>query len=293
MFESSGSVKTALYDSKSGFGVFPGTAIHFRSTASWRPVFDVEETFVATYGTAASPNLLQTVAGSLGTTPDSIVYSDLRFVLAERPVLYPGGLCSSPRLDDLGCTFATLTSFLAAAPAEGCLSCLVVFDTEEIGSLTKNGALSAWIDEGLSRIVSEDELPVLKEKTVAVNADVCHAVHPNWPETNDRDHQPVLGGGIATERDPNADLAHPAYIALCDAVRRTGRKLQFAAEPTVVATSGDDSGYIQSGVGISLVSVGVPVLAMHGSKEFGSVKDIEDLVAVLTDFYGHPPVVID
>jgi aspartyl aminopeptidase len=293
IFESSGKVKTALYDSKTAFGLFPSTAIHFRSSANLSPTFNLEDSFVATYGTEKSPNLLETVAGALGTTPDKILYSNLRFVSAEHPTLYPGGLVSSPRLDDLCGSFATLTSFINAQPPEGFVSCLAVFDTEEIGALTKNGALSAWIDEGLSRIADGEELRLLKERAVAVNVDVGHAAHPNWLETNDHDHQPIIGGGILTERDPNEDVAHPAYIALCDAVRRTGRKLQFAAEPEVVASSGDDGRYILSGTGISLVDVGTPTLAMHGIRELGSIRDIEDLVAVLTDFYSHPPVVLE
>jgi aspartyl aminopeptidase len=132
-------------------------------------------------------------------------------------------------------------------------------------------------DEVLSHIVTDTgALRVLKEKSVCLNDDAVHGAHPNWPETNDPDHQPIVGRGISTERDPQADLAHPSYIALARAVARPGRTLQIAAEPDVVAVSADDKPYIETRTGITVGEVGIPVLAMHGVKEFGAIADIED-----------------
>jgi aspartyl aminopeptidase len=294
IYDRDGIAKTALFDSKTAFGVFPSTAIHFGVGSAWRPTFDLEDGFVASYGISGAPGIFEAVAAGLGVEKEKILYSDLRFVSADPASLLPGGLISSPRLDNLSAVFGTLTAFVGAEPARDCLNCLVVLDTEEIGGLTKNGAHSGWINECLSRIVKgEEELRILKARTVGINVDAMHAAHPNWPAKNDRDHEPIIGGGIAVERDPPSDLAPAAYIAVSEAVKRTGKRLQIAAESEVVASSADDGPLIETLTGIAIGELGIPLLAMHGVKEFGSIRDIEDLVTVLTDVYANPPIVLD
>jgi aspartyl aminopeptidase len=288
--ERDGTGAITLFDSRKPIGVFPSTAVHFAAKSAYQPTLDLEDGFVACYGTGTPPGLFEYVAQELGVAPDKILGSDLRFVSADRPALHPGGLLAGPRLDNLIGAFVNLNAFLAAAPADGCLNGVVVFDTEEIGSLTKNGALSPWINEILGRIVSGDALRVMKANSLCINVDVVHAAHPNWPETNDPDHQPVLGGGATIERDPQASLGHAGYIALRDAAARIGRPFQIAAERSVVASSGDDGPYIETNTGISVSEIGAPLLAMHAVRELAAIGDVEHLIAILTDVYEHRPL---
>jgi aspartyl aminopeptidase len=290
-YRTAGGIRSALYDSERPIAVFPSAAIHFNMASSLQPKLEIEDTFVATYGVAGTPPLIDQVAEKLGITAEQIVNSDLRFVAGDRPTLFSGGLIASPRLDNLASTFVCLRAFVEATPESGVMNCLVVFDNEEIGSLTKNGALSPFIDEQLSRIISNrDELRILKASSILLNADAGHASHPNFEKLTDPIHIVKVGAGIVTERVPTGCLAHAGWLALHAAAKKLGKNIQYYAEKSAGAGGTTNAGKCEVMTGIQATEIGTPVLGMHSFREFGSIVDMEDELAILREIYSHTPV---
>ncbi|HOO27480.1 MAG TPA: M18 family aminopeptidase, partial [Lachnospiraceae bacterium] len=107
---------------------------------------------------------------------------------------------SAPRLDDVQCAFASLTGFLRAVPADS-IPVLAVFDNEEVGSSTRQGASSTFLKDTLLRINAalgrnmEDYFCAISESFM-ISADNAHAFHPNYTDKADPVNHPVMNGGI-------------------------------------------------------------------------------------------------
>ena len=124
---------------------------------------------------------------------------------------------SSPRLDDLQCAFSSLCGFLESAPEES-LPVHVVFDNEEIGSSTRQGAASPFLEDTLRRITEAlgltfgeylEKLP----QSFLLSADNAHGMHPNYADKCDPVNRPRLGGGVVVKYSGNQKYATDAVSA--------------------------------------------------------------------------------
>ena len=118
-----------------------------------------------------------------------------------------GEFIVSPRLDDLQCVFGCLEGFLAAKPG-GSLPVLAVFNNEEVGSSTRQGADSTFLTDVLERIahgcgLDSEAWKAAVANSFMVSADNAHAIHPAHPEYADKGEFPVLGGGIVIKYNAN------------------------------------------------------------------------------------------
>ncbi len=222
-----------------------------------------------------------------GISADRVVSHDLFLYNREegKTIGAEAEFILSPRLDDLECVFASLSAFVetnnkAAVPV------IAVFDNEEVGSETKQGAASTFLYDILSRIGGESLLKMLPNSFM-VSADNAHSRHPNHPELSDQNNAPVLNGGVVIKYNANQRYTTDAYseAVFNTLAERTGIKLQKFSNRADMPGGSTLGSISNTKVSLPTVDIGLAQLAMHSASETSGVRDLGDLIKVLSEFY--------
>lgn len=200
-------------------------------------------------------------------------------------------LISSGRLDDLSMCFAGLEALLASQLTDT-TQVLAIFDNEETGSQTKQGAGSPFLSYMLKRIAlaqggTEEAYYQAVERAFMISADNAHAWHPNYSEKYDPTNHPMLGGGPVIKFNAAQKYASDAYSAsvfagLC---KKAGVPCQRFVNHSDVAGGSTLGNILASSIPLRGVDMGNAILAMHSCRETGSTADHEFCVKVFTQFY--------
>ena len=200
-------------------------------------------------------------------------------------------MISSGRLDDLSMCFAGLEALLAAKDSDT-TQVLAIFDNEETGSQTKQGAASPFLAFMLKRIAlaqsnTEEAYYQAVERAFMISADNAHAWHPNYPEKYDPTNHPVLGGGPAIKFNAAQKYASDAVSAAIFAgiCQKAGVPCQKFVNHSDVAGGSTLGNILASSIPLKGVDMGNAILAMHSCRETGSTKDHEYCVKAFTEFY--------
>ena len=198
---------------------------------------------------------------------------------------------SAGRLDDLSMCFAGLEAMLAAGAADT-TQVLAIFDNEETGSQTKQGAGSPFLSYMLKRIAlaqshTEEAYYQAVERAFMISADNAHAWHPNYAEKYDPTNHPMLGGGPVIKFNAAQKYASDAasaaiFACLC---AKAGVPCQRFVNHSDVAGGSTLGNILASSIPLRGVDMGNAILAMHSCRETGSVRDHEYCVKVFTEFY--------
>lgn len=284
-------IKTKLVNIEKASLVIPSVAIHLNRGVNDGYKFNPAIDLLPLAGmNDAKGVIMSTVVNQAGVKPEDIISHDLFLYNAEegRVIGINEDLILSPRIDDLGCVYASLRAFVDAPVSDNAVSVLAVFDNEEVGSETKQGASSTFLDMTLRAIAGDDKkYSSMLYNSFMVSADNAHALHPNHPELYDSSNAPVLGGGVVVKYNANQRYTTDA---ISDAVfstlaSRVGIKLQkFSNRADMVG--GSTLGSISNTrVSVSTIDIGLPQLAMHSSNETAAISDLDDMVKVLTELY--------
>ena len=198
---------------------------------------------------------------------------------------------SSGRLDDLSMCWAGVEA-LTAADAQDTTQVLAIFDNEETGSQTKQGAGSPFLSYMLQRIAlaqsgTEEAYYQAVERAFMISADNAHAWHPNYSEKFDPTNHPMLGGGPVIKFNAAQKYASDAVSAaifanICEAA---GVPCQRFVNHSDVAGGSTLGNILASSIPLKGVDMGNAILAMHSCRETGSVIDHEYCVKAFTKFY--------
>ena len=198
---------------------------------------------------------------------------------------------SSGRLDDLSMCFAGLEA-LIAAPESDTTQVLAIFDNEETGSQTKQGAGSPFLASMLMRIArqqsgTEEAYWQAVERAFMISADNAHAFHPNYAEKYDPTNHPMLGGGPAIKFNASQKYASDAVSAaiFAEICRKAGVPCQRFVNHSDVAGGSTLGNILASTVPLRGVDMGNAILGMHSCRETGRVADHEYCVRAFTEFY--------
>ena len=268
----------------------PSVAIHMNRTVNDGYKFNPAVDLLPIFGGADTRGCFETaVAEAAGVGAEDIISHDLFLYNREegRVLGADNGLILAPRLDDLACVYSSLVAFLSA-DSRTAVPVLAVFDNEEVGSETKQGAASTFLDYTLRRIAAREErYYAMLSDSFMVSADNAHAKHPNHPELADSSGAPLLGGGVVIKYNANQRYATDA---VSDAIFRT--LAQRAGVPVQSYNNradmpgGSTLGSIaDTRVSVVTVDIGLPQLAMHSASECIASRDIESLVRALTELY--------
>lgn len=281
-------VKGVLVNLDKAALTIPSVAIHLNRGVNDGYKFNPATDLLPLLGTSEAKGALMTaLAAQANAKPEDIISHDLYLYNAEegRVIGINDELVLAPRIDDLGCVYASLRAFLDAPESKN-VSVLAVFDNEEVGSETKQGAASTFLDMTLSAIAGNRYSQML-HNSFMVSADNAHAIHPNHPELYDGTNAPHLGGGVVVKYNANQRYTTDAISdgIFTTLAERAGAKLQkFSNRADMVG--GSTLGSISNTrVSVSTVDIGLPQLAMHSATETAAVSDLTDMVKVLTALY--------
>lgn len=275
--------------------VIPNVAIHMNremnNGVAYHPQTDMLPLFADGSG---KQTLLKTVAEAADVEEDSVLGQDLFLYTREKGKFIgaDGEFLLAPRLDDLQCVFASVKAFSACAPKQY-ISVCAVFDNEEVGSGTGQGADSTFLEDTLQRIGEAAGLTGsgylrLLAGSFLISADNAHAVHPNHPEKADPTNRPYLNGGIVIKYHGSQKYMTDAVSAarLKELCGRAGVPYQTYANHSDIA-GGSTLGNISSAhVSVSGADIGLPQLAMHSAVETAGAKDTQYAVCLFREFFG-------
>jgi aspartyl aminopeptidase len=200
---------------------------------------------------------------------------------------------SSARLDDLGCSHASLSALLAEAaqPSPQHVSALVLFDHEEIGSQAPTGAGGAWLGRQLERSVlarggTRDEFLRAVAASAHVSADMTHATHPNYADRHEPDHPIRLNGGPVVKASANVSYATDAnsQALFVLAAEQAGVPVQYFVNRSGVRSGSTIGPIVAAGLAVPTVDVGIASLAMHSARELCGAADSALLIGALRAF---------
>ena len=198
---------------------------------------------------------------------------------------------SSGRLDDLSMCFAGVEALLLSKSTD-VTKVLAIFDNEETGSQTKQGAGSPFLASILKRIAlsqggTEEAFYQAVEKAFMISADNAHAWHPNYGERYDPTNHPVLGGGPVIKFNAAQKYASDAVSAavFSEICRKAGVPCQRFVNHSDVAGGSTLGNILASSIPLRGVDMGNAILAMHSCRETGSVADHAHCVRAFTQFY--------
>lgn len=259
--------------------MIPNVAIHMNRKANEGYAYNPAVDLIPLVGSLESKGEFdRLLAEAVGCAREDILGSDLFLYNRDRAKVWGAKeeYLSAQALDDLQCAWATMEGFLNARPGKSVPVCCV-FDNEEVGSNTMQGADSTFLRDTLQRIC--DGLGMDYRSSLAgsflVSADNAHAVHPNHPEYADQNHRPVMNGGIVIKFNANQRYTTDGVSAAIfrTACERAGVPTQTFCNRADLAGGSTLGNISSSQVSIHTVDVGLPQLAMHSCYETAGVKD--------------------
>ena len=237
--------------------------------------------------------LMNVICGELNIKQEDIIDFDL--YLADATPACTFGVhdefLSSGRLDDLSMCFAGLEAMIATETIDT-TKVLAIFDNEETGSQTKQGAGSPFLSMMLKRIAlaqsgSEEAFYQAVERAFMISADNAHAWHPNYSEKYDPTNHPVLGGGPVIKFNAAQKYASDAVSAavFAEICREAGVSCQRFVNHSDVAGGSTLGNILASSIPVRGVDMGNAILAMHSCRETGSTADHIYCVKAFTKFF--------
>lgn len=235
------------------------------------------------------PVLLQLIANQACCEPDKIFDFELQ-VCDTQPSLIGGAMKEfifSGRLDNLCMSFCSLKALIESTSADGSLDdesgvrMVALFDHEEVGSNSAQGAGSPAMLDALSRITKSfnpSDSKLLEkaiQRSFLVSADMAHALHPNYQDKHEENHQPKLHGGLVIKHNANQRYATNAVTSFIfwEIAERHNLPVQDFVVRNDMPCGSTIGPILASGVGIRTVDVGAPQLSMHSIREMCAVDD--------------------
>lgn len=286
-------VRTQLVNVDRDLLLIPNLAIHMNRSVNEGYAYKVQRDLLPLYGTAEAPDLIGLLAQTAGVDPEQVIGHDLFVYNRQAPSIWgaEGAFLSSPRLDDLQCAFSSLCGLLESTPAES-IPVHAVFDNEEIGSSTRQGAASPFLEDTLRRIAEAlglthsqylEKLP----QSFLLSADNAHAMHPNYPDKCDPVNHPRLGGGVVLKYSGNQKYATDAVSAAIVRLlaKKAGVRVQVFTNHSDIP-GGTTLGNISvQHVPVKTADVGIAQLAMHSPYETCGTGDTAELVGLARQLF--------
>lgn len=288
LVETENGIESKLVNIDRDLLLIPNVAIHMNRQVNdgfkWNPAVDTIP-LLGGKGAAGKLNaLLEELAGG------KILGHDLYLYVRQKATVWGVDeeyICA-PALDDLECAWSCTQGFLNSSE-NAAIPVLCVFDSEEVGSNSVQGAASMLLQSTLERICEALGLEMgrMLAQSFMVSADNAHAVHPNHPEYADANNAPVLGGGIvlkfnASQRYTTDGISAAVLRSICAKAGVTVQTFYNRAD----LPGGSTLGHISlTHVSVSTADIGLAQLAMHSSCETAAVSDALALEKAMGAYY--------
>lgn len=287
-------VKTHLVNIDKDLVIIPNLAIHMNREVNDGYKYNAQIDMLPLYGDNSSKgSLMKTIAKEAEVEEESILGTDL-FLYNRMNGTKIGSneeYISSPRLDDLECAFTSLSAFLSENTSNSA-SVYCVFDNEEVGSGTKQGADSTFLYDVLRRInislgKTEEDYYRLISSSFMVSADNAHALHPNYTDKSDLTNKVYMNDGIVIKYNANQKYTTDAVSAsifktICDSVDVPYQTFTNRSDILGGSTLGNIS---NAHVSLNTIDIGLAQLAMHSTYETAGAKDVTYMIDAIKAFY--------
>ena len=289
LVETENGVESRLLDIDRDLLMIPNAAIHMNRQANegykWNPAVDTLPLVGGKGAAGKLEKLLEETAGG------KILGHDLYLYIREKATVWgiDEEYLSSAALDDLECAWCCTQGFLNAGESES-VPVLCVFDSEEVGSNSVQGAASMLLQDVLTRICGGlgVEMSRMLAQSFMISADNAHAVHPNHPEYADATNAPVMNGGVvlkfnSAQRYTTDAVSAAIFRKVCDKADVPVQTYYNRAD----MVGGSTLGHISlTHVSVPTADIGLPQLAMHSCYETAGVRDAMYLADAVTAYYG-------
>lgn len=275
-------VETRLIHIDRDLLTIPSLAIHQLRDVNKGHEYNLQKDMQPLWGLEGSPSLTALLARELQVEEGDILSHDLMLCPRQRAVVLgpDGEFFQAPRIDDLACAYATLEGFLHASPLPHVGQIWCLFDSEEVGSGTRQGALGSFLPDVLERLGDLLSLDGQgKRRALAgsflLSADNGHAVHPNFAEKADPENRVYPNQGVVIKKNANQSytttgLTQALFAAICQ---------QAGVPVQVFANRADEPGGSTLGnllgrmVSVPMVDIGMAQLSMHAAVETAGSRD--------------------
>ena len=268
--------------------IIPNVAIHMNRQVNDGYAFNAQVDMLPLFCEQGEEKnqFMQLIADEAGVQVEDILDTDLFLYdrMKGTTLGLHGEFIASGRLDDLQCAFASLKGFLAAEPKQS-IAVHCVYDNEEVGSGTKQGAASTFLKDTLQRISramgrSEEQYLMSIASSFMVSADNAHAVHPNHAEKADPTNRPYMNRGIVIKYSANQKyttdgVSGAVMRAICKKAEVPYQTFTNRSDMLGGSTLGNIS---QAQVALNTVDIGLPQLAMHSPYETAGARDTAYLI---------------
>ena len=259
--------------------LIPNQPIHFNREANDGFKYDPQTDLMPLYGDQdAKGGLMEEIAEAAGV---------------ERASVWGAGdaFFSCARIDDLECAWAGMAA-LTESSARDAVNVCAIFDNEEVGSSTRQGADSSFLYDTLTRLgfalgASDGEIRAAIAGSFMASADNAHAVHPNHPEKFDRQNRSYMNKGIVIKHNANQKYTTDAvssarFTLVCE---RAGVPVQHFVNRSDLPGGSTLGNISNTHVSMDTVDIGLAQLAMHSLYETAGTKDLEYLVSALKELW--------
>lgn len=275
----------------------PSVAIHFNRKINdgyaYNPQVDLQPIFGA-----AGDSLEDTLKAELSLPEGAEIIGHDLVLCAVQPAValgVNGADFMSPRIDDLECAYTTLAAFIgscAGGATPTTCKAWAMFDNEEVGSSSRQGAAGSFLPDVLARV--EEHLGMGAQQSVAaransllLSADNGHAVHPNHPEKSDPEHPITLGGGVVIKYNASQKYTTNAFTAalfteICDGAEVATQVFYNRADLPGGGTLGN---LLSHQIAIPMLDIGLAQLAMHAAVETANLADAAQMAKAVTAVY--------
>ena len=287
-------VATKLLNIDRDLLVIPNLAVHMDRTVNDGMKYNPQVNLLPLYGDAASKDTFnKLVAEACGTAEENIISTDLFLYNRTAPTVWGAHneYMSCAKLDDLECAFSSLKAFLKGENSQS-ISVCAIFDNEEVGSSTKQGANSTIMYDILHRINenlgrTEEQYHTAVASSFMLSADNAHALHPNHPAISDPTNPVYLNEGIVIKYNANQKYTTDAvssaiFQKMCE---EKNVPYQHFVNRSDVAGGSTLGNMANTHVSLNTVDIGMAQLAMHSSYETAGVLDLDYMIAGMEAFY--------
>jgi aspartyl aminopeptidase len=269
--------------------VIPSLAIHMQSAE--KTPLNPQVDLLPLFGQAdQSSDIFDFLAEELQISKEEILDADLFLYPLTSGCIWGKNneFLSAPRLDDLQCVFGALQGFLEESHPQS-LPVYCVFDNEEVGSSTKQGAKSTFLFDVLSRICHS--LGINQSQMLAssmmLSCDNAHAIHPNHPEKADPKLCPRMNGGVVIKYNANQKyttdgVSGALFRKIC---KEKNIPIQVYANRSDVPGGSTLGNLSCEKVSVNTIDIGLAQLAMHSAWETAGAEDTLHLADAIRAFY--------
>lgn len=289
-------IKSKLVSFDKPMAIIPNSPIHFYPELNTGAKLNPQVDLIPLFSMDNEKGLLSYVAEKLEVAEDEILGYDLYLATLDKATI--GGandeFIYSPRIDNLECSYAIINNLINSSTRKNALNFGVVFNNEEVGSLTREGAASGFLADTINRVshqlgLDDERYRVALANSFIISADNAQGFHPNYPQNYDPTNDCHMGGGVVIKSSARGAYTTDGYSGaiLVDLCKRHDVKYQFTTNRSD-KRGGSTLGAISlSHLSIPSVDIGLAQLAMHSSLETALKADFDELEKLVLTFYNN------